>query len=215
MALVWQPDGFTGPIMEVGEMKLRYLIVDGNNQLKLIRRAQVEAIWSGHVPASQYGCGDLTELRLISVVCDGRIFATSRIYLLRIALTDGYFTRRNCRILRSFAMPSRVTAQEMFEHHTEGWPTDFFTQLAVALDVPRTLLDVPFGIGGPLLIAAALRISPKSAARYLEMNGQSLLLARHSSSARSGSESINRQCLVRQCRREPGVPINPAQASRR
>ena len=167
MALVWQPDGFTVPIKEAGEMKLRYLIVDSRNQLKLIRRAEVEAIWSGQVPASQYGCSDLTELRLISVVCDGRILP-KRIYLLRIALTDGYFTRRNCRILRSFAMPSRVTAQEMFEHHTEGWPSDFFTQLAVALDVPRTLLDVPFGIGGPLLIAAALRISPKSAARFLK-----------------------------------------------
>ena len=39
--------------------------------------------------------------------------------------------------------------------------------MAVALDVPRKMLDVPFGIGGPLLIAAALKISPKSAARYL------------------------------------------------
>ena len=148
-------------------MKLKYLIVDGNNQLQLIRRAQVEAIWRGAVPVSRYGCSDLTELRLISVVCDARILP-ERIYLLRIALTDGYFTRRNCRVLRSFAMPSRVTAQEMFQHHSEGWPRDFFTQLAVALDVPRADLDVPFGIGGPLLIAAALRISPKRAVRYLK-----------------------------------------------
>jgi hypothetical protein len=148
-------------------MKLRYLIVDCNNQLKLIRRDEVEAIWRGHVRVSQYGCDDLTELRLISVVCDSDILP-ERIYLLRIALTDGYFTRRNYRSLRSFAMPSRVTAQEMFQHHSEGWPRDFFTQLAVALDVPRSDLDVPFGIGGPLLIAAALQISPKNAVRYLK-----------------------------------------------
>jgi hypothetical protein len=148
-------------------MKLRYLIVDSNNQLKLIRRDEIEAIWRGRVHVSQYGCDDLTELRLISVVCDKDILP-ERIYLLRIALTDGYFTRRNYRSLRSFAMPSRVTAQEMFQHHSEGWPRDFFTQLAVALDVPRADLDVPFGIGGPLLIAAALRISPKSAVRYLK-----------------------------------------------
>ena len=32
-------------------------------------------------------------------------------------------------------MPERVTALEAFHHHSEGWPGDFFTQLAVALDV--------------------------------------------------------------------------------
>ncbi len=147
-------------------MKIRYLIVDGNDQLRLLRRRQVEAIWRGDVRVSEYGCDDLTELRLISVVCDNRLLP-QRIFLLRIALTDGYFTRRNYRALRSFTMPSRVTLHEAFHHHSEGWPRDFFTQLAVALDVPREMLDVPFGIGGPLLIAAALRISPKSAARYL------------------------------------------------
>lgn len=147
-------------------MKLRYLIVDSDDQLKLIRRAHVEAVWRGEASVAEYGCADLTELRLISVVCDRRLLP-QRIFLLRIALTDGYFTRRNYRALRSFTMPSQVTVQEAFHHHSEGWPTDFFTQLAVALDVPRAMLDVPFGIGGPLLIAAALRILPKSAARYL------------------------------------------------
>ena len=147
-------------------MKLRYLIVDGDNHLRLIKREHVEAIWRGDAPVSDYGCGNLTELRLISVVCNGRLIP-KRIFLLRIALTDGYFTRRNYRTLRSFTMPDRVTTREVFQHHGDGWPRDFFTQLAVAMDVPRAMLDVPFGIGGPLLIAAALRISPKSAARYL------------------------------------------------
>ena len=147
-------------------MKLRYLIVDGDNHLKLIKREQVEAIWRGDVHVSQFGCDDETELRLISIVCNNRL-VPRRIFLLRIALTDGYFTRRNYRTLRSFTMPDRVTTREVFQHHSDGWPRDFFTQLAVAMDVPRSMLDVPFGIGGPLLIAAALRISPRSAARYL------------------------------------------------
>jgi hypothetical protein len=56
----------------------------------------------------------------------------------------------------------------MFQHHSDGWPRDFFTQLAIALDVPRKLLDVPFGIGGPLLVAAALRVSPRVATRFLK-----------------------------------------------
>ena len=148
-------------------MNMRYLLVDGDNQLKLVHREHVEAIWRGRVHVSEFGCADRTELRLISVMCDKRLLP-QRIYLLRMALTAGYFTRRNYRVLRSFAMPSRVTAQEMFQHHSEGWPRDFFTQMAVALDVPRSLLDVPFGIGGPLLVAAALRVSPRIAVRFLK-----------------------------------------------
>ena len=38
----------------------RYLIVDGDNQLRLIRRAQVEAIWRGDAHACEFGCSDLT-----------------------------------------------------------------------------------------------------------------------------------------------------------
>ncbi len=148
-------------------MKLRYLIVDGENHLKLISREHVEAIWRGHAHVCEFGCNDLTELRLISVLCDRQLLP-QRIFLLRMALSDGYFTRRSYRALRSFAMPSRVTVREMFQHHSEGWPRDFFTQMAVALDVPRNMLDVPFGIGGPLLVAAALRVSPRVATRYLK-----------------------------------------------
>jgi hypothetical protein len=148
-------------------MRLRYLIIDDHHQLKLIRRRHVEALWRGRVPVSRFGSSNRSELKLVSVVCD-HLLRPQRIYLLRLSLTDGYFTARNYRTLRSFAMPSQVTAQEVFRHHSEGWPSDFFTQMAVALDVPRSMLDVPFGIGGPLLIAAALRISPRRAVRYLQ-----------------------------------------------
>ncbi|MBI2805126.1 MAG: hypothetical protein HYX68_09115 [Planctomycetes bacterium] len=148
-------------------MKLHYLIVDRNHQLRLIPREHVEAIWRGRASVADFGYADLTELRLISVMCDSRL-VPRRIYLLRMALTDGWFTRQNFRTLRSYTMPSRVTASEVFQHHSEGWPSDFFTQLAVAFDVPRHMLDVPFGIGGPLLVAAALRVSPRVATRLLK-----------------------------------------------
>jgi hypothetical protein len=147
-------------------MNVQYLIVNNRNQLRLIHREHVEAIWRGRAQAADFGCADLTELRLVSVVCGARMMP-KRVYLLRMALTDGFFTRQDFRALRTFTQPEHVTAREAFHHHSEGWPSDFFTQLAVALDVPRSKLDVPFGIGGPLLIAAALQISPKSAARYL------------------------------------------------
>lgn len=147
-------------------MKLRYLRVGRDGQLTLVRRAWVEALWRGRRRATdRHGAGG-GELRLVSVLCDGRLLP-QKIYLLRLPLTDGVFTRENYRVLRSFAMPSRVTANELFDHHSAGWPDDFFRQLAVALDVPRADLDVPLGIGGPLLMAAALRVAPRHAVRFL------------------------------------------------
>ncbi len=148
-------------------MKTSFLIVDKNEQLRLVSRRQIAAIWRGEVSAAEIGCGDPGELRLVTVICD-RTLVPRRIYVMRMPLTAGYFTRRNYRRLRSFMMRNCVTAQEMFQHHSEGWPRDFFPQLAVALDVPCAMLNVPFGIGGPLMLAAALAISAKRAARLLQ-----------------------------------------------
>jgi len=147
-------------------MKLRYLYVDRQGQLTVIRRAQVEALWQGHIGTDALSGPDLHELRLVSVLCNARL-VPQKIFLLRLPLTDGHFTRENYRTLRSFSMPSRVTAHEMFVHHSEGWPSDFFRQMAVALDVPKAFFDVPLGIGGPLLMAAAMRVPPREAVRYL------------------------------------------------
>src|SRR6516165_316136 len=105
-------------------------------------------------------------MRLISGMCESRRLP-EKILLLPLLLTGGFFSRENYRTLRSFSMPSRVTAQEMFVHHSEGWPIDFFPQLAVAMDVPKDHLDVPLGIGGPLLMAAAMRVPTREAVRYL------------------------------------------------
>jgi hypothetical protein len=148
-------------------MKLRYLVIDQHNQLRFIHRDEVEAVFRGQTHVSELGCGDLTELRLVSVVY-GRRLLPQRIYLMRMTLTDGYFTQRNYRTLRTFTLRQHVTLREAFQHHSEGWPCDFFMQLAIALDVTRAMLDVPFGVGGPLMIAAALKISPNSALRYLK-----------------------------------------------
>jgi hypothetical protein len=147
-------------------MTLRYLIADTQGRLLLVRRSWVEALWRGRRCVRRHDGSYATELRLISVLSDHRLLP-QKIYLLRLSLTGGRFLRENRRALRSFSMPTRVTAREVFQHHSEGWPHDFFKQLAVALDVPRAFLDVPLGIGGPLLMAAALRVPPRQAARYL------------------------------------------------
>jgi hypothetical protein len=147
-------------------MKIRYLVVDAEGQLRLARRADIEALWQGNGRAADLGCGAGNEIRLVSVLANNRL-VPAKIFLLRLPLTQGQFTKDNYLTLRIFTMPDCVTPREVIEHHTSGWPADFFPQLAVALDVPRRMLDVPLGVGGPLLTAAALRVTPKQALRYL------------------------------------------------
>jgi hypothetical protein len=153
--------------MEDWEMKLRYLIVDQAGQLVLAPRAMVEALWNGDIPAELLGSESPNELRLVSVISDKKL-RPRKIYLLRVPLSNGEFRKENYLTLKIFSRPDCVTPREVVNHHTEGWPHDFFVQLAVALDVPRRDLDVPLGVGGPLLTAAAMSVTPKQAMRYLK-----------------------------------------------
>lgn len=147
-------------------MKLRYLVVDRSGRLLRLRRSQIHDLWRGRCNAADLGDLPPGELRLVSVLCDDALLP-QKIYLLRLPLTQGSFTKANYLTLRIFSMPDCVTPREVIQHHTDGWPKDFFLQMAVALDVTRSELEVPLGIGGPLLMAAAMRVTPREALRYL------------------------------------------------
>lgn len=150
-------------------MKLRYLVVDRAGTLHRISRSQIHALWRGELTVEQLNLGQFlpNELRLVSVLLDDQLLP-KKIFLLRLPLCKGQFTKANYLTLRIFTMPDCVTPREVVQHHTDGWPSDFFIQLAVALDVPRKFLELPLGIGGPLLMAAAMRVTPKQAIRYLK-----------------------------------------------
>ena len=148
-------------------MKLRYFVIDEQGQLRKVRRTSVESLWEGNCRADAFGCKDSSELRLVSVVCDRRLIPR-KVYLLRLPLTDGKFTPENYLTLQIFTMPDCVTPQEVARHHGGGWPSDLLRQLAVAADVPLSHLQIPVRIGGPLLLAAALRVTPSEAIRYLK-----------------------------------------------
>jgi hypothetical protein len=125
----------------------------------------VLGLWHGERRAHALEIAPVTEMRLVSVVCDDKLLPI-KVFLLRLPLTDGWFTRENRLRLALFFRPDCVTTDEALRHHTEGWPSDFFPQLAVVLDVSVASLQVPLGIGGPLLMAAALRTTPHQALRY-------------------------------------------------
>ena len=145
-------------------MKLRYFVVDARGQLRRASQAAVKGLWQGCRGADALGCPAGNELRLVSVVCDDDLLP-EKVYLLRLPLMGGAFTLESRLTLQLFARPDCVTPGELARHHTEGWPADFFRQLAVALDVPVAGLDVPLGVGGPLFLAAALRVTPAQAVR--------------------------------------------------
>ncbi len=147
-------------------MKLRYLYIDANQQLQKISRKKVEAIWEGSLCADQLPAGTLNELRLVSVICDSRL-NPRKLFVLRLPLLEGQFTVESYMTLQLFSRPEHVTPKEAFDHHTAGWPKSFFEQLAVVMDTPRKDLNIPVGVGGPLFLAAALKISPREAVRYL------------------------------------------------
>ena len=147
-------------------MKLRYFVVDGRGCLQRASREAVRGLWEGRLRADALGCPASNELRLVSVVCDGALLP-EKLYLLRLPLVEGFFTEASYLTLRVFSRPDCVTPAELAEHHTGGWPANFFGQLAVALDVPVAQLSVPVGVGGPLFEAAARRVTPRQALRYL------------------------------------------------
>ena len=147
-------------------MKLRYFVVSHRGRLRRVSRHAVQSLWEGRRHAAALGSRLDTELRLVSVACNAELLP-QKVYLLRLPLTNGRFTLCDYLTLQSFARPDCVTPQEVKAHHTDGWPPDMARQLAVALDVPVSNLRVPVGIGGPLLIAAALRLTPVQALRYL------------------------------------------------
>ena len=123
-------------------MKLRYFVVGARGQLRKASQAAVRGLWQGCRGADALGCPAGNELRLVSVVCDDDLLP-QKFYVLRLPLTAGRFTYEDYLVLKALAAPDCVTPAEAVRHHTEGWPPDFFRQLAVALDVPVASLDVP------------------------------------------------------------------------
>jgi hypothetical protein len=147
-------------------MKLRYFVVGPRGVLHKVSGRAIQALWDGRCRAQRLGGRFGHELRVVSVACDRKLLPR-KVYLLRLPLADGLFTEASYFTLQAFMRSDCITTEEMIDHHLDGWPRDFIRQLAVALDVPRAALGVPFGVGGPLLLAAAMRTTPGEAVRYL------------------------------------------------
>jgi hypothetical protein len=166
IAILSSPDRSVSGYKDV-DMKLRYFVVDEQGMLCKVRKSSVQQLWEGSATTEELGFKEPSELKLVSVVCDQKLIP-QKVYLLRLPLTAGKFTEENYLTLQIFTMPDCVTPQEVARHHGGGWPSDLLRQLAIAADVPLCQLQVPVRIGGPLLLAAALKVTPTEALRYLK-----------------------------------------------
>src|SRR5947209_11693630 len=115
-------------------MKVRYFIVDARQQLRKASQAAVQGLWEGLHGADVLGSPARQELRLNSVVCDDDL-VPKKVFFLRLPLTEGRFREENYVTLQLFARPDCVTPHEVAQYHTDGWPKNFFHQLAVVLDI--------------------------------------------------------------------------------
>jgi hypothetical protein len=147
-------------------MKMRYFFVDSGGQLRKASQAAVRALWNRERRATELGCPDPDELRLISVACDGDLLPR-KVYLLRLPLAQGWFSLESELRLQMHAQADLFPPEEAVRHHLEGWPRDLGVQLAVALDVPQSHLAGVMAVGGPLFEAAARRLTPAQALRFL------------------------------------------------
>lgn len=149
-------------------MQLHYFIVDQREQLHKVPRDDVERLWRNEISAERLTIRLGDELRLVSVLCDEdllpKISFFSRLRLRRGKITD------ESRIEAYEAMSTadrrrydRPSAQRQFA----GWPSDWQTQLAVALDVPVQQLR-RIGLGGPLLMSDLWGISVEQILEYFE-----------------------------------------------
>jgi hypothetical protein len=173
-------------------LRCRYFAFDRHDRLRRVHRRLVEAAWDNaglwcpDMPSDPLGDpavkdrlvgADLRRLtggdglRLVTVLLDrkGRL---KRHYYLRVPLDEDGDIVRGTRALCMQAQidlrrfRSSPALQQMVG--SNGWPSDFYQQLAVAIDVPVREVDARFGgLGGPLGLAAALNIGIEHAVKML------------------------------------------------
>ena len=128
--------------------------MDVDNQFQLVDQDVMEDTWNGRATTEELPFAVADELRVVTVLCDEDSLAPKMCFFVRTELEKGLITDK-----------SRYAAYDAMTQHNQrlydvddengqfaGWPSDWQSQLAVALDVPAVEIN-RIGIGGPLLMA--------------------------------------------------------------
>lgn len=149
-------------------MRLRFFVIDQHDRLHKAFRTAVEGMWTGQRSSSQWRFPLHHDLRIVTVVCDNDL-TPQTVCFLRLGITEGQVTEAarqlayqsiasNCK--KEYDCPS-------LSYQLAGWPKDWKTQLAVAMDVPVQHLQ-RVAIGGPLPVSDLLGVSVNESLRYFE-----------------------------------------------
>jgi len=156
----------------------RHYFVAEAGQLHKISRDHMEAVWLGEV-LWDFKKQD-HDLRILSIVHD-ETKSIVACYFVRVSVVAGQITSESQHDARMAhlrqAMLSAHGDRNLlpdFVRQTAGFPQDWATQIAGALDVDVDRLH-HWGVGGPLLTATGMGISTQKAARiHAESNRLSL-----------------------------------------
>lgn len=150
-------------------MQLRYFVIDKDGRLHKAYRATIERIWSGHRPANRLRCPLGDNLRIVTALCDENLIPQV-IFLLRLGLSDGRVTDAARQlaymtVTSVMAKNGEDSEKSAFEYQVAGWPEDWQSQLAIALDTPVSALD-RIAIGGPLPVSDLMGVSVKDSLQF-------------------------------------------------
>lgn len=149
-------------------MEIRYLVADADERLQLVPNEHIEALWADQLPAWDLHLDLGTELRLITVVRD-EDWNPKICFFARIDLRGGRLVpesrRRACKLL---GRRLHASQHPEMRRHFAGWPADWVSQLAVALDAPPEQIT-RVGLGGPLLMSTVWGVSMHKVLEYFEM----------------------------------------------
>ncbi|MEW4531410.1 hypothetical protein [Maioricimonas sp. JC845] len=147
---------------------LIHFVADEAGTFHRVLPESVEAVWAGEEPVSSLPVPIGGELRLAFVLCDADQ-QPAMTFFLRLQVCDDAIDR-DSRIAALRALTEhqgRRYDSPDARYQLEGWPTDWRTQLAVALDVPARQFR-RLGIGGPLLMSELWGVPVEQIVAYFE-----------------------------------------------
>ncbi|MFG0333493.1 MAG: hypothetical protein ACF8TS_09040 [Maioricimonas sp. JB049] len=153
---------------EDNPLGLIHFVVDDEGTFHRVPPEAVEAVWDGEAAVSSLPVPLDDELRLAFVLCDADQ-QPAMTFFLRLKVTNDAIDRdsRMAALRALTEHQGRRYDSADARYQLEGWPTDWRTQLAVALDVPAREFR-RLGIGGPLLMSELWGVPVEQIVAYFE-----------------------------------------------
>ncbi|QDT39081.1 hypothetical protein [Stratiformator vulcanicus] len=149
-------------------MNLVYFVVDLHGQLRRVPTDAAEAVWESRSGTNVFDVAIGEELRMVSALVDVDLDPVV-CFFMKLDV-DGEEITDESRLDAYEAVTAKHAHRNdhpAAQRQLEGWPSDWQTQLAVALDVPVAGLK-RIAIGGPLLMSDLWGVPVSRVVEYFE-----------------------------------------------